>query len=242
VTEKPGSTADAKPSVEVELDDIKDRLHQLSTCGDKAYGLDLTPDGKNVLTYMSAFGQSSIYAIPTAPSARGPPKKLTSSSYVSQMQAAGDDKSFCYLSQGRINSLPYAGGIPKVWLIPAELEIDSHREKLQVSTEAWRIFFDCWPEKDFNGLDWREVYDRHLPHARGTQTYEDLSTIIEIMMGELNASHVRNRYSSGQGDPTADPGLVFDQAELEKTGGYQVKAVLKRGPMDSEDAGSVAGL
>ncbi len=242
LTKNPGSSADAKPYVKVELDGIKDRLHQLSTYGDKAYGLGLTPDGKNVLTYMSAFGESNIYAIPTAPSARGPLKKLTSSSYVSQMQAADDDKSFWYLSRGKINSLPYAGGSPKVWLIPAKLEIDFHREKLQVFTEAWRIFLDCWPEKDFNGLDWKEVYDRHLPHARGAQTYEDLSTIIEIMMGELNASHIRNDYSSGRGDPTADLGLVFDQAELEKTGGYKVKAVLKGGPMDSEPAGSVAGL
>jgi Tol biopolymer transport system component/C-terminal processing protease CtpA/Prc len=242
LTEKPGSSADAKPYVKLELDGIKDRLHRLNTYGDKAYGLGLTPDGKSVVTYMSAFGESNLYAIPTAPTARQPLEKLASSSYATRMRAARDDESFWYLSQGKIYSLPYAGGSPKTWLIPAELEIDFHREKLQVFTEAWRIFFDCWPEKDFNGLDWREVYERYLPHARGAQTYEDLSTIIEIMMGELNASHVRNDYYSGQGEPTADLGLVFDQAELERTGGYRIKEVVKGGPMDGEPGGSVAGL
>jgi hypothetical protein len=158
------------------------------------------------------------------------------------MLAADDENSFWYLSQGEINSLRYAGGSPKVWVIPAELDIDFHQEKLQVFTEAWRIFLDCWPEKDFNGLDWREVYDRHLPYARGAQTYEDLSVIIEVMMGELNASHLRSDYSSGQGEPTADLGLVFDQAELEKTGAHKVKAVLRGGPMEGEHVGSIVGL
>ncbi len=242
LTENPESGSDPTPSVEVDLDGIKDRLHQLITYGDKAYGLGLTPDGENVVTYMAGFGESNLYAIPTAPTARGPLKKLASSSYASRMRAAGDDESFWYLSQGKINSLPYAGGEPKIWPISAELEIDFHREKLHVFTEAWRIFLDCWPEKDFNGLDWREVYDRHLPYARGAQTYEDLSTIIEIMMGELNASHVRNRFPSEQGEPTADLGLVFGQAELERTGDYRVEEVVKGGPMDGEPAGSVVGL
>jgi C-terminal processing protease CtpA/Prc len=158
------------------------------------------------------------------------------------MRTAADDESFWYLSQGQINSLPYAGGTPKTWLIPAELEIDFHREKLQVFAEAWRIFLECWPEQEVNGLNWKEVYERYLPYARGAQTKEDLSTIIDIMMGELNASHVRNTYPSRQDEPTADLGLVFDQAELEKTGEYKISAVLEGGPMEGEPAGSVTGL
>jgi hypothetical protein len=112
LTESPVPTEDAKPNVEVELDGIKGRLHQLVTHGDKAYGLGLTPDGKHVVTYMSAFGEANIYAIPTDPSARGPLEKLTPSSYISQMRAGGDDQSFWYLSRGTIGARSTASPTP----------------------------------------------------------------------------------------------------------------------------------
>jgi len=241
LTKNPSPGVHTKPRKKVEIEGIKNRLHQLNTYVERAYGLGLTADGKSVLTFMAALGGADIFAVPTDPDVRGPLQKLTSAGFGGPTAQGADGKSFWYLNQGKLWNLPYTGGEPTVRLIPAELEIDFHGEKLQVFNEAWQTFFDCWPVKGFNGLDWEEVYDRFLPLARGAQTNEDLSAIINIMMGELNGSHVKNHYSSGSGDPTADLGVAFDQTELEETGRYKIKAVAAGGPLDLEGGGSVVG-
>src|SRR5262249_3290849 len=60
---------------------------------------------------------------------------------------------------------------------------------------------------------------------------EDLYSLLYLMLGELNASHLGVRgYGPAAEEQTADLGLVFDESY--RGPGLKIKEVLKRGPCD----------
>ncbi len=60
---------------------------------------------------------------------------------------------------------------------------------------------------------------------------EDLYSLLYLMMGELNASHLGiTGYSTAPDEETADLGLLFDEAYRGR--GLKIAEVLKRGPAD----------
>jgi tricorn protease len=56
--------------------------------------------------------------------------------------------------------------------------------------DAWRLERDYFYDRNMHGVNWPEVRDRYLPLVDRVADREDLSNVIEQMVGELSALHI----------------------------------------------------
>jgi C-terminal processing protease CtpA/Prc len=92
---------------------------------------------------------------------------------------------------------------------------------------------DGFYDEKFHGADWGEVRAQFAPIVAGTNTPDELRRVLNLMMGELNASHL-GASGGGGGDGQASNngrlGLSFDRAEYETAGRLKVTAVVPLAP------------
>ena len=97
--------------------------------------------------------------------------------------------------------------------------------------QSWRALSDNFYDAKHHGADWAAVRDKYLPLVAHTATREDLYALVNLMLGELNASHLGISGKMPVPDElTADLGLIFD--DTYRGPGLKVAEVLKRGPAD----------
>jgi len=87
-----------------------------------------------------------------------------------------------------------------------------------VFNEAWRALNENFYDPEFHGVDWPAQRDKYLPWAQEASTKADFADIVNLMLGELNASHMgyyppgtRGR-SITSGDRTGWIGVTYDPA------------------------------
>ena len=195
-------------------------------------------DGKTLVFRAQERGRANLYSYNLDELADEPPvaQQLTQSDKPKGDFALTEDgKTLFYLDGGRVVSTPLDSPKPKPVAVAAEMDIDFATEKQVVFDEAWglldRRFFDA----RFNGKDWGALRARFQPYVAGARTSDELRRIINLMIGELNASHSGiNRPQRGPGalpsDRVGNLGLRFDRGAYEAGRGLVVREVVALGP------------
>jgi tricorn protease len=129
---------------------------------------------------------------------------------------------------------------PSVINFSAKLTIKRDEEFAEMFEQSWRILADQFYDTQYHGVNWRSVRDRYLPLVKHVAMKEDLYSLITLMLGELNASHLG---ISGAGripdEVTADLGLIFDPNY--NGPGFKIQEIVKRGPADKRGLNFKAG-
>ena len=99
----------------------------------------------------------------------------------------------------------------------AEIDVDFAQEKLEVFRQAWTYMRDGFYDDKFHGVDWEGVRRSYAPRIAGAQSPDEMRRLLNLMVGELNASHMG---VSGLAAVATQPsvgklGLRFDRAEFE---------------------------
>ena len=108
----------------------------------------------------------------------------------------------------------------------------------------WARIRDRFYDENFHGADWESMKPRYLPAARHATSYAVFQKVVEMMLGELDASHLGLRDSSdatrewktspaqpaGWRETTAHLGLRFDPTW--KGEGWKICEVIKGGPAE----------
>jgi tricorn protease len=135
-----------------------------------------------------------------------------------------------------------ASGSSSTALLPfrAKMTINDPEMFLEMFDQSWRYLAENFYDRAFHGVDWKQVRERYRPLVKHVALKEDLFTLLYMMLGELNASHLG---VAGSGIPpeemTADLGLIFDDAYRGR--GLKIVDVLKRGPADKRGLSLKAG-
>ncbi len=109
---------------------------------------------------------------------------------------------------------------------------------------AWARIRDRFYDDGFHGADWNAMKGRYLDAARNATSHATFRAVVEMMLGELDASHLALRPTSesmrewgfspvratGWQQSTAHLGLRFDPSWKGK--GWKVRDVVKGGPAD----------
>lgn len=219
--------------VEVVVEGIRQRLSMLPV------GVDVSaqtpsPDGKLVLITATAEGQQNLYTFsldeldPETPVAR----QLTSTpGRKSAAQFAPDGKTVWYLEQGRIHSVALDSRTPKALNVRAEMDVDFTREKMEVFHQAWEFLNDNFYDPNFHGVDWPAVRARYAPLLAGARTPDEMRRLLNLMVGEMNASHMGVSAPPGDAQPTTGRiGLHFSRSEYERTGAMRVVEAIPLSP------------
>src|SRR5688500_10612644 len=154
----------------------------------------------------------------------------------SDAQFTPDGREVFYLEQGRISVIPVESRQARSVSVTAEMDVDFGREKLEVFRQAWTYLRDGFYDPKFHGVDWNGVRRRYEPRVTAAQTGDELRRLLNLMVGELNASHLgvsAGRGGGGRGNeapPSARLGLRFDRSEYERRGHLKVTHVVPLGP------------
>jgi len=229
-TKKPA----AKP-VEIVFDGIRQRLSLLPV-GVDVNSLTISPDGKTLLMTASAAGQNNLYTWSLDELAREQPvaRQLTSTpGFKRDAQFSPDGKEVYFLEQGRISVIATDTRQSRALNVTAEMDVDFNQEKMEVFRQAWAWQRDHFYDANYHGANWGAVRAEYEPHIAGARTPEEMRRILNLMVGELNASHLGVSAPFGGGNQTAPVGklgLRFDRTEYETNGRLKITEVISLSP------------
>lgn len=227
-----------KVTVEIQPEGIRDRLSQLASFADNSFAVGLTPDDKQVLFINNSVGRTSLWSVNADPTEFSNAKQLRQAPNggIGNIQFAKDKKTFWFIEGSSIKNMPINGGNAKPYALSAEMEVDFHKENVQAFREAWVILRDNFYDGTFNGQDWNQVYDHFLPYIKGARSDLELSTIMNLMLGDLNASHsgVYGGDTGGTNTPVGDLGITFDPKEYVASGRFKIEDIVPDGAVARE--------
>ena len=219
-------------ATEIVFDDIRKRLSFINTGVDSGSTV-ISPDGKTLLVLASAEGQFNIYTmsldeLATDTSSR----QLTSTpGFKSQAQFSPDSKEVFYLENGRVSVISLDRREARPLSINIDINVKFADEKMEIFKQGWRYMRDNFFDDQFHGVDWNAVRTTYEPLVAAAKTTDEVRRLMNLMVGELNASHL------GVGGPsafTATPvgklGLRFDRGEYETNGRLKITEIITLSP------------
>jgi tricorn protease len=116
----------------------------------------------------------------------------------------------------------------------ARVEIDHHARRHQVFLEGWRVMKHRFYDAGMHGADWNGVRALYEPLLEHVGDQDELHSVVNMMLGELNASHTG--ISAGRFGAQGSGQAAFAGFELEphKSGFYRVVFIYKNGPADKD--------
>jgi Tol biopolymer transport system component/C-terminal processing protease CtpA/Prc len=219
--------------VDIVFDDIRRRLSILPV-GVDVNAQAISPDGRQLLLTATAEGQQNLYVYSLDELSREPAvaRQLTSTAgSKADAQFTPDSREVFFLEQGRITLIPLDTRTPRTVSVSAEMDVDFSQEKIEIFRQAWSYMRDGFYDDKFHGVDWDGVRRTYLPRIAGAQSPEEMRRLLNLMVGELNASHMGvGAPGSGQSPGVGKLGLRFDRAEFETNGRLKVTEVVPLGP------------
>jgi tricorn protease len=111
----------------------------------------------------------------------------------------------------------------------AKMKIDYPGEKEQVFEEAWRTLRDQFYDPKMHGYNWNELHDKYKERTVSASTSADFRDMFNLMLGELNSSHMGFTAADRTSTQRESTGLLG--AELSPSNdGMKVVRVIPNGP------------
>ena len=219
--------------VQVVFEGIRRRLSFLPVGLDVNYQT-ISPDGKWVALVANAANQGNIYIYSLDELSREPAvaKQLTSTAgFKRWAQFSPDSKEIFYIENGRIGVVNLEGRARSL-AVTAEMDVDFSREKMEAFRQGWSYLRDFFYDPAFHGVNWEGVRTQYEPLIAGARTPDEMRRILNLMVGELNASHLGAGapFTGGAQATTGRLGLRFDRSEYETAGRLRVTEVIGLSP------------
>ena len=220
--------------VNIVFEEIRRRLSILPV-GVDVNAQTISPDGKQLLLTATAEGQQNLYVYSLDELSREPAvaRQLTSTAgNKADAQFSPDSREVFYLEQGRITVMPIETRTPRTVAVTAEMDVEFGEEKHEVFRQAWTYMRDGFYDDKFHGVDWDAVRRTYEPRIAGAQSPDEMRRLLNLMVGELNASHmgIGAPQAGGQRPGVGKLGLRFDRAEFENAGRLKITEIIPLGP------------
>ncbi len=120
--------------------------------------------------------------------------------------------------------------------VNSEMKIRYQEELAQIFEEGWRVLDAGFYDPEFHGKDWDDLKKTYKPLALNASTKEDFRMIFNLMLGQLNASHMGlyggNEQKETQSEQT---GLLGIEGESTKKG-FKITRVILDSPADKTES------
>lgn len=249
----------APPTVIIDFDNIHDRLRRVAIPGVGESDPLWSPDSKRLAFVSTVDGKRGLYAVDVPDDLK--PKLLTSTVGTrARWLEAGNQ--IVWLADGAPASFAVAGARETSYRFRAAQEVDRPAEHRVGFELAWRTMRDRYYDERLGNRNWDAIRRKYVDAAAAAPDRATLATVIQLMLGELNGSHLGFTPSEPGGGPrrapgppeppgtpepdgegfavaTAHLGLRFDPEH--KGPGLKVRDVLPGGPADRTPGRIVPG-
>jgi tricorn protease len=144
------------------------------------------------------------------------------------------DKEGKYVYFARLGSLARMdakSGVQEPLPFSARLKIDYQAEKEQIFEEAWRTMRDEYYDPKMHGYNWSALHDKYKPRALAASTSADFRDMFNLMLGELNSSHMGFIAADRTETQKETTGLLGAEL-LPVTDGVMIKHIIQNAPAD----------
>ena len=243
---KPEKASDAEPKlVRIDFDKIHQRLRRINLQDTRETNLIFSPDGKKLAFSASVEGKSGWYSV-EFPDKLTP--KLMSSTVLSDARWTKSSGSIMGLSKGAPTKLENGEKETSFGFSVTHDRSRSGRFR-EGFNAAWLAMNEIWYDPAMGNRNWEQVRRKYVDAASRAFDERGLGEVIELMLGELNGSHLGFTPSMGSASepetprkrehPTAHLGARFDPAYLGP--GLKVRDVLPESPSDKVKSRLKAG-
>ncbi len=234
---KEDSESKTVKDVKIDLEGLESRLYQVPLKGGNYFGIELTKTHLFYSDYVRG-AEKSETLLKALKITNEDPKPEEILSGIRGFELSGDRKKIL-VQKGRDFYVFDANGKAPGKLDEAKVKlegwsfiVDPVEEWKQIFTDAWRSERDYFYDPELHGVDWKAIYDRHLPLVDRVTDREELNNLISQMVGELSALHI---FVSGgdlrRGSVNAPPSSLG--ARLEKdvnAGGFRIRHIYRSDP------------
>jgi Tol biopolymer transport system component len=188
---------DNEDSVKIEIDllNIHERLQQVTGLPGNESDLLISEDGKtfyfvsNRDSWKSYKADQEIYSVKWDGEDM---KQLTNDNQGPQNLQIDHQSGKLYMIRkgGRLAKLDPKDKSMKPLSVKAEMDIELEEELEQIFEEGWSLLKNRFYDPDFHGHNWNELRKKYKPMAMKASTKHDFRDMFNIMLGQLNASHM----------------------------------------------------
>jgi C-terminal processing protease CtpA/Prc/tricorn protease-like protein len=120
--------------------------------------------------------------------------------------------------------------------VSSKVKIDYQEERKQIFDEGWRALNAGFYDPQFHGQDWQALKEKYRPLALKASTREDFQQVFNLMLGQLNASHMGmyrgDNQKQTQRQRTGLLGIEGKQTQI----GYEITSVLPKSPASRKES------
>ncbi len=232
--------------VKVDADGLYERLTQVTSAPGNESDIQFSKDGETIYYVTSGGGRQGIKVDENLYSVKWDGKErkelLGGNQSPEDLQLTEDGKSLYALTKGGklVNIDPKAAKSETI-SASAKMQVDEMGERDQMFEEAWRTLNKGFYDPNFHGQDFEALRTLYKPIALRASTQEDFQTVFNLMLGQLNASHMgMYRVANPKETQKDKTGLIG--AELKPTdSGVEVTAVVPNSPADKAASKLIVG-
>lgn len=230
--------------LQIDFERIYERLERVSALPGNESSLAISEDGETFFFVANRRSWSDSYkADPDLYSIKwdgSEQKRLTEGGVGPYGLSLADDHLYYLRSGGLIGRISPTGSDRASLGFAAEMRIDHEAERRQIFAEAWRALDRGFYDPAYHGQDWEELRDRYRPWALRASTTRDFGSVMNMMLGELNASHMG--YYAGDRAETQERSTGLLGVEIEVADeGVRIVRVVPDSPADREESKLQAG-
>lgn len=222
--------------VEIDFEDIHQRLYQLTSLpGNESQAL-FSKDGKTIYftSNSNENGKTDLYKINWDKKGI---KGLTKGGKAGYGMQLSRDGKYVYMVKrgGKPARLKTSGDKIENIAVKARADINKLEQNKQVFKEGWDAINDGFYDPNFHNNDWKKLGDSYKPLALKASTDEDFRDMFNWLLGEVNASHMGMsgpRTKSKTKEKTALLGIDF----ITDKKGIKITKILKDSPADKKNS------
>lgn len=195
---------------------------------------DLSRDGKTVMLVGQFAGTTSLYTYSIDPLATGAPvprQLTTTAGGKASVQYSADGKDVWFVESGRISAVTVESRAARTVPFRAELAVDAASERIAAFEEGWSYQRDGFYDPGMHGADWNAVRTRFAPQMAGARTPDEFRRLMNLMVGELNASHSGASGAPAQPPYTGRIGARFDRTAYDASGRFVIAEIVAQSPL-----------
>lgn len=199
----------------------------------------ISDDGKKMAFTTRQLGQHALYlfAISGEEDKEKPRLLNVSNESKSALQFTRDGNQLFFMQNGRINHINLSGTNygPVPLAVTASMEVDFEQEKRLLVYQAWDIVNRGFYDDQFHGVDWAETLQTYQALVEHVQTSDELRRVLNLMVGELNSSHMGVSAPASSNVLTARLGIDFDSKIYSSEGKFVIKNIIPNGPASMQE-------
>jgi tricorn protease len=188
---------DPKKPVEVTIDpeELDRRARQVFPFMESVGEFTVTPDNSAIIFVATSLGQTDFWQM--SADGGGLIRLTTGGEAGSSFTWAPDGSRLYYLRQGSLRWMSRNGQQRGTVGFSAQMEIDRTEDFYAVFDEAWSTIANTFYDPKYHGVDWAAMKAKYRAFIPDIAMRNDLSLLVNQMLGELNASHMGFQTPSG---------------------------------------------